>query len=200
MASHAAHKITGWAAGIIAAATLSRAGLSEAWCGLAFVVANLGATAPDWMELAWWRRGQGRHTWIAHRTWTHWGVAWVGLALYSYQGMAEHPWLSQSLAFAIGGLIHLAADAPNPLGVPWLWGSRRMSLNLWNSGRADVLVTVPIWIAAATVADYTWTRGAFTYLTTSFLQETAWPVFKEGFVTCVHWSVMACLRLMSNAA
>jgi membrane-bound metal-dependent hydrolase YbcI (DUF457 family) len=200
MASHAAHKSTGWAAGIIAAATLAQAGMSAPWCALAFVTANLGATAPDWLELAWWRRGRGRHTWIAHRSWTHWGLAWFALVAYAYYGMAEQPWLSQALAFGIGGVIHLIADAPNPLGVPWLWGSRRMSLHLWNSGRADILVTAPIWLSAAVVADKTWSQGAFTYLASSFVEQTAWPAFVEGFSYCVHWSVAACVTMLSRFA
>ncbi|RDJ99347.1 hypothetical protein DLM46_29425, partial [Paraburkholderia lacunae] len=40
--------------------------------------------------------------------------------------------------FACGGLMHLLADWPNPLGVPWIAG--RHSLNLWNSGHCDLIV------------------------------------------------------------
>ena len=47
--------------------------------------------------------------------------------------------------FACGGLMHLLADWPNPLGVPWIW--RRHSLNLWKSGRCDLIVVAAAWAA-----------------------------------------------------
>jgi membrane-bound metal-dependent hydrolase YbcI (DUF457 family) len=197
MASREAHNSIGWAAGVIAAATLSRHGAAMPWCALAFITGWLGSTAPDWMELAWWRRGRGRHTWIAHRTWTHWGLAWAALAGYAYLRMHDMPWLTQAFAFAVGGLIHLVADAPNPLGVPWLWGSQRMSLRLWNSGRADVLVIAPTWLGAAVMADGTWNQGFITARASAFLCKTVWPAFVQGLIDGVQWTAAACERLMA---
>jgi hypothetical protein len=50
--------------------------------------------------------------------------------------------------------MHLLADWPNPLGVPWIW--KRHSLNLWKSGRCDLLVVGLAWVAACFVARPLW--------------------------------------------
>ena len=55
------------------------------------------------------------------------------------------------------GLMHLLADWPNPLGVPWLYW--RHSLNWWKSGRCDLLVVGASWIAAFVCADHVWFDG-----------------------------------------
>jgi membrane-bound metal-dependent hydrolase YbcI (DUF457 family) len=62
--------------------------------------------------------------------------------------------------FAAGGIMHLLADWPNPLGVPWLWVSRRHSLKWWNSGRGDWLVMGIAWTAAFAMADHAWFHSA----------------------------------------
>ena len=54
-----------------------------------------------------------------------------------------HPLAAPLFGFACGGLMHLLADWPNPLGVPWIW--RRHSLNLWKSGRCDLIVVAAAW-------------------------------------------------------
>ncbi len=71
MASSKAHHATGFAAGIIAAALVSATGTDLLSRGLALVAAVAGATAPDWLEVAWW--SWARRLWIT-RTLTHWGV------------------------------------------------------------------------------------------------------------------------------
>lgn len=153
MASHKAHHLTGWAAGVIAAALVVRAGAGGPYYiwGLASLIAGLfGATAPDWLEVAWWSRR--RRLWITHRTWTHWGVAWIALLSYSYQDLPRQHWAPMLFGFAAGGLMHLLADWPNPLGVPWLIG--RHSLKLWKSGRCDWIVIGLAWLGAFLVADH----------------------------------------------
>src|SRR4051812_33890992 len=71
MASSEAHHATGWAAGIIAAALASKAaGMDYLSCALALLGGVVGATAPDWLEVAWWT--SKRKLWITHRTLTHW--------------------------------------------------------------------------------------------------------------------------------
>jgi hypothetical protein len=160
MASHKAHHATGWAAGIIAAAVVSKvggAGPHLIGSALSFCAAVLGGTAPDWLEVAWWTRA--RRLWITHRTLTHWGVAWIVLLVCSYRLLGAHPLAALSFGFACGGLMHLLADWPNPLGVPWIVS--RHSLNWWNSGHCDVLVVGAAWIAALLMVDHVWFHGIY---------------------------------------
>jgi len=155
MASSNAHHATGWAAGLIAAAVVSKAGAAgpyHLWGVLSFCAGVFGGTAPDWLEVAWWTRA--RRLWITHRTLTHWGVGWFALLGVSYHFLGVHPWAAVSFGFACGGLMHLFADWPNPLGVPWLVS--RHSLNWWNSGRCDALIVGAAWIAAAAAVDHVW--------------------------------------------
>ncbi len=143
-----AHHATGWAAGLIAAAVVTKAGAAgpyHVWGVLSICAGVFGGTAPDWLEVAWWTRA--RKLWITHRTLTHWGVGWLALLAVSYHFLGIHPWAAISFGFACGGLMHLFADWPNPLGVPWLVS--RHSLNWWNSGRCDALIVGAAWIAAA---------------------------------------------------
>lgn len=159
MASNKAHHATGFAAGVIAAAIVARthaAGFFHVWAWLAFAAAVAGATAPDWLEVAWWSRK--RRLWITHRTITHWGIGWVALLVFAYRELAHHQALAAlAFGFACGGLMHLLADWPNPLGVPWIAG--RHSLNLWNSGHCDLLIVGAAWIAAYFVAGHVWLHG-----------------------------------------
>jgi len=55
--------------------------------------------------------------------------------------------------------MHLFADWPNPLGVPWLVS--RHSLNWWNSGRCDALIVGAAWIAAAFAVDHVWFHSVY---------------------------------------
>ena len=161
MASKQAHHATGWPAGIVAAALVAHHGAGGpfylfAWLALAAGIA--GGTAPDWMEVAWWSKR--RRLWITHRTITHWGVAWVGALVWSYRALSSDPhdfWWPIAFGFACGGVMHLLADWPNPLGVPWILG--RHSLNWWNSGRCDLIIVTLAWLAAFFVGDHLWFHG-----------------------------------------
>jgi hypothetical protein len=160
MASNKAHHATGWAAGIMAASLVAKAGAGgpyHLWSALSFAMGLAGGTAPDWLEVAWWSRS--RRLWITHRTWTHWGLAWIALLAASYHWLGGHPLAAALFGFAAGGLVHLLADWPNPLGVPWVAG--RHSLKLWNSGHCDWLIVAAAWIGAAAVADQVWFHGAY---------------------------------------
>lgn len=157
MASERAHHASGIAAGLLAAAIVMKAGAAGPFYTLAIltlIAGTLGGTAPDWMEVAWWRgkkkRGAQR-LWITHRTITHWGVAWVGLLCYCYSNLGAIWWTSVAFGFAAGGIMHLMIDWPNPLGVPWIY--RRHSLGLWRSGRLESLVIVLTWAMCAVLAD-----------------------------------------------
>jgi membrane-bound metal-dependent hydrolase YbcI (DUF457 family) len=149
MASSKAHHATGFAAGVIAAAVVARIGGSHDgafYIGIlmSFIAGVAGSTAPDWLEVAWWSRT--RRLWIAHRTLTHWGIGWIALLAVSYWELGHSIYAGPAFGFACGGLMHLLADWPNPLGVPWIAG--RHSLNLWNSGHCDLIVVAASWAAA----------------------------------------------------
>jgi membrane-bound metal-dependent hydrolase YbcI (DUF457 family) len=152
MASHHAHHSTGVAAGLIAAALVYQAGAggpAYAWCIGAALAGTAGGTAPDWLEVAWWSRK--RKLWITHRTWMHWGLGWFALLTGSYLSLNQVVWAPLAFGFAAGGVMHLFADWPNPLGVPWILG--RHSLNWWKSGRCDWIVIGLAWVAAFIVCD-----------------------------------------------
>lgn len=152
MASKKAHHASGLAAGLIAAALVSRSDASGPFhvMTLAAIAAGwLGGTAPDWLEIAWWRR---KHKlWITHRTLTHWGLAWLALLYYSYTQLGLYLWAAPLFGFAAGGVMHLLADWPNPMGVPWIY--RRHSLNLWKSGRCDSIIVLSAWVLAFCLCD-----------------------------------------------
>ena len=170
MASHAAHHSTGWAAGVLAAALVSQAGGAghyQQWAILTACAAAAGGTAPDWLEQAWWSRGRAR--WITHRTWTHWGLAWLAALVLAWINLRAHPAASLGVGFAAGGLMHLLADWPNPLGVPWLF-RHRYSLRWWNSGRCDWLIIVSVWCAALWVGDRAWWHGHITAAAVALLR------------------------------
>lgn len=163
MASSNAHHATGWAAGVIAAAVVTHAkagGPWHLWTALAFVAGVAGGTAPDWLEVAWWTKK--RRLWITHRTLTHWGIGWIALLAISYHAVGHTRLAAPVFGLACGGVIHLLADWPNPLGVPWI--VRRHSLNWWNSGHCDLLVVGASWVAAWFVAmhgtPHGWQMGA----------------------------------------
>lgn len=158
MASKKAHQASGVAAGILAAALVVNAGAGGPYQGLALMAllaGALGGTAPDWLEIAWWRskkkyRGAAR-LWINHRTLTHWGIPWVMLLIYSYVNLGLIWWAPVAFGFASGGIMHLLTDWPNPMGVPWIF--RRHSLSMWRSGHLEPVVIVLSWWGCALVAD-----------------------------------------------
>jgi membrane-bound metal-dependent hydrolase YbcI (DUF457 family) len=155
MASNQAHHATGWPAGIVAAALVAQAGAGgpyAVWCFLALIAGISGGTAPDWLEVVWWSKR--RRLWITHRTITHWGLAWIGLLIWSYDSLNAHPAFAVLFGFACGGVMHLLADWPNPLGVPWILG--RHSLKWWTSGKCDFVVIALAWLAAFFVGDHVW--------------------------------------------
>jgi membrane-bound metal-dependent hydrolase YbcI (DUF457 family) len=157
MASNKTHHASGIAAGLLAAAIVVKAGAGGAYYVLAMITwlaGSLGGTAPDWLEVAWWRRKKKRgaqRLWITHRTLTHWGIAWVALLYFSHKNLGSVWWACAVFGFAAGGLMHLLTDWPNPLGVPWIF--RRHSLGLWRSGHLEWMVTLLSWGLCAVLAD-----------------------------------------------
>lgn len=74
--------------------------------------AILGATAPDWLE--WLSKAFG-HT-VKHRGPTHYLAGWM-LAAAFFAAVADFNGIG--LAFALGGLSHVLADALTVSGVPF---------------------------------------------------------------------------------
>jgi len=166
MASKRAHRASGVAAGLLAGAIVTKAGAGGPyhWLAMLAVLAGaFGGTAPDWLEIAWWRskkrKGAGR-LWITHRTLTHWGIAWVMLLCYSYMQLGIVWWAPVAFGFAAGGMMHLLTDWPNPMGVPWIF--RRHSLSMWRSGHLESMVIVLTWVGCALGADVFLAGGANT--------------------------------------
>jgi membrane-bound metal-dependent hydrolase YbcI (DUF457 family) len=143
---------------VVAAAIVAHSGAGgphHVWIAIAFAAGVAGSTAPDWLEVAWWSRT--RRLWITHRTATHWGVAWIALLAAAYHWLGHRPLAAALFGFACGGVTHLLADWPNPLGVPWI--ATRHSLNWWNSGRCDLLVVGAAWMGAWFVVTRLWLHG-----------------------------------------
>lgn len=112
----------------------------------------LGATAPDWMEIRV-KSGDGMKTLIKHRTVTHWLPMWIALFYISYAsitktinvGVEVNIFLLEFfMGFAMGGILHLLTDLPNPQGIPIILpsGKFRFSLNLWKSGKYELAITL----------------------------------------------------------
>lgn len=117
--------------------------------GLAAALAIPGATAPDWLELAWYRNGI-RHSLIPHRTWTHWILLWGSLYSWAFLLLGQQPWASAALGFAVGGLLHLVMDLPNPSGIRFLHPFRqRVTLNWWRGDQMVGPMVLLSWLAGA---------------------------------------------------
>ena len=147
---------------------------------LAAMLAVPGATAPDWLELAWFRKGV-RHSLIPHRTWTHWLLPWGWLYGYAFLSLDLQPWASAALGFAVGGLLHLLMDLPNPSGIRFLHPFRqRITLNWW---RGDQMVTPLVLLS--------WAAGAAA-LQWAGLVSLPWPQIRSllsaGWATMLRWS------------
>lgn len=159
----AGHHITGMISGAVVA------GIAHNHLGFPLYVASVavpagwyGGVFPDAIEKI------GKFYWIEHRTVTHWVPLWIGLLvgifLVDWNAL---PWgdlcFIGSLGFVVGGLTHLLFDWPNPTGIPILTPFHRHSLNLWNSGRLDVVI-VTLWAAGAYHLTTTaWVGDAISY-------------------------------------
>lgn len=109
----------------------------------------IGSTAPDWLEIV--KKNGGRV--IKHRTITHWVLLWFLFFSVCYFQLTNNflinnlPYdnvtklgFSFGLGFSIGGLLHLLYDLPNPMGIPLITPYRRISLNLWKSGKNEFFI------------------------------------------------------------
>lgn len=103
-----------------------------------------GANAPDWLEVATRTVDGQRKSLIPHRTITHWLPLWIaGLAWGIFNvGTGVSSFV---IGFTIGGLMHLAMDWPNPMGIPIWVPWRRVSGRLWKSGKREILLVLGSW-------------------------------------------------------
>ena len=47
------------------------------------------------------------------------------------------------MGVAVGAITHILGDAPNPMGIPWLWPTKRLRIGkkgLWRSGQHELLI------------------------------------------------------------
>jgi len=129
---------------------------------LAALAAFFGSTAPDWLEITWVNPGRGskgtsRGSLIPHRTITHWLAGWVILLGLSYSYLNQSILATTSFGFAIGGIMHLLMDFPNPMGIRvlnpfvqtkvkarWVRRNSHQKFGWWVSGQHDGLLGL-IW-------------------------------------------------------
>lgn len=132
------HRFTGIGAGFMAAAIARFAGAPEMIELIAAVVALLSTTMPDWIEIPFYRGGQRVGSLITHRTLTHWPPLWLGLIAWGvYDGTVLG---AIAIGSAVGSLVHILGDAPNPMGIPWVLPHKRLRIGekgLWKSGKYE---------------------------------------------------------------
>ncbi|WP_413760907.1 hypothetical protein, partial [Vibrio vulnificus] len=84
---------------------------------LALIASTIGGTAPDDLEI--WRKVKGTNTGkaplIQHRTITHVFLLWLVLLAYSGYHLGEGLHWDFLFGYAMGGLMHLVVDFPNPM-------------------------------------------------------------------------------------
>lgn len=135
------HRLTGVGAAFFAAACARLAGWDAHAELAAATIALFSTNLPDQLEFPQRRNGVRVGTLITHRTVTHWGLFWLlALGWGLYEGTLFAAMVSGA---AVGALFHLLGDAPNPMGVPWLWPTRRLRIGkrgLWRSGQNELLL------------------------------------------------------------
>lgn len=140
------HQLTGVALGIVAVNVYAHlAPPHGGWqtvlgCALVAWAAFMGSTAPDALEIAWFRHG-ARHSLIPHRTFTHWPALWITAICADVFWVLPHQGLMLAAAlgaYCAGAVLHLFMDAGTPMGIPLVLPTRRhrRSLNLYRSGQA----------------------------------------------------------------
>lgn len=155
------HRLTGLGAGLLGAALAQMIGLPWKFELAVGIIAAFSVQLPDSLEFVRYRNGKAVGALFTHRTFTHWGLLWftvVGLGVFyahhhSYQLLAII-----ALGAGVGAIMHLLGDAPNPMGVPWLWPTHRITIarrGLWRSGENEsflivlfTLIGASAWLAA----------------------------------------------------
>jgi len=138
------HRLTGVGAGFFAAAFVHVLGFSYSAEAIAALAAAFSTTLPDLIEIPIYKRGARTRTLIPHRTITHWPPLWFGIMYGAYYYLEPY-YACALIGMSVGALAHILADAPNPLGIPWVLPHKRIALfgGLWRSGENEqMMVTV----------------------------------------------------------
>jgi membrane-bound metal-dependent hydrolase YbcI (DUF457 family) len=112
-----------------------------------FLGGVLGGRAPDWLEIARWKKTSGfliktpiipvRQSLIPHRTLTHllplWLVPLMVSVWYMIRSDSPTPLMIGSFGFFLTGFLHVFADLMTPVGIPILVPWKRVSLG-WVHG------------------------------------------------------------------
>ncbi|MHB8365571.1 MAG: metal-dependent hydrolase [Acidithiobacillus sp.] len=145
------HRLTGIAAGCLAACVLQAAGFWPSmgdWSLAAIPAGYFGGTAPDWLEIAHAEYSVKYQKWmrksvIPHRTITHWWPVWAALSalLVAWPFPETGALLAVRMAgtgFVAGAWMHLLMDIPNPTGIPMAtpYAKSRFGFGWWKSGNA----------------------------------------------------------------
>jgi membrane-bound metal-dependent hydrolase YbcI (DUF457 family) len=125
----------------MAAAVARLGGMSEISELAAALVAASSTTMPDWIEIPYYRGGSRAGSLIPHRTITHWPALW---AILIWWGVHDATIIGGVvIGAAVGSLVHILGDAPNPMGIPWLLPHRRLRFGKkgwWRSGQHEFLM------------------------------------------------------------
>lgn len=150
------HRLTGLGTGFFAAALVHTLGFNYTAEIVAGITAALSTTVPDWTEIPTYKRGIRTGTVIPHRTITHWPPLWLGLIYIAFNYLEPLP-AATLIGVCVGALSHILADAPNPLGIPWILPNKRISIlgGLWRSGEFEKAMVVVFTIAGAITWGYT---------------------------------------------
>lgn len=146
------HNLTGLSAGVLFAGIAYHLHLDISW-QLIVPAVWFGALAPDRLEFPTRNHRGDLRRLIPHRTLTHWWAVWVALGAWGYLHPGMIGWAATSVA--LGALVHLLGDWPNPMGIPFWLPWRRHSLRMWRSGEREI----PMVLATALLAALPWMIG-----------------------------------------
>lgn len=127
----------------MAAAITRLAGMSEISELATALVAASATTMPDWIEIPIYRGGSRAGSLIPHRTITHWPPLWLLLIAWGVHDASIIG--AVVIGSAIGSLVHILGDAPNPMGIPWLLPHKRLRFGKkgwWRSGQHEFLMVL----------------------------------------------------------
>jgi membrane-bound metal-dependent hydrolase YbcI (DUF457 family) len=140
-------------AAFLAAAVVRLSGMSEFSELATALVAASSTTMPDWIEIPLYRGGTTVGRLIPHRTITHWPPLWLLLISWGIHDASIIG--AVVIGAAVGSLVHILGDAPNPMGIPWLLPHKRLRFGKkgwWRSGQHEFLMI----LSFATVGFLAW--------------------------------------------
>lgn len=149
------HRWTGIGAAFFAAAITRVIGFEDGVLTelIAGVMAAVSCRVPDSIEFPIYKNGMRTGTLIKHRTLTHWPPLWLLIMAW---GCHDGTYFgAMAVGVAMGAMTHIFGDAPNPMGIPWFWPTKRLSLGkkgLWRSGQWEPAII----LVYSTAGYYTW--------------------------------------------